>query len=543
MRLALHVPAFVLTLTAVLATGAYGFEELAASDRRRARVDSESVVPAGAYFTKTHDSSDSHVTVAWDRQAIRSAVRGRKRLLITRFPLGADHDVNLEIEPFAVTGPSTRFVLGRKGAPDVPLDFDASRIDLYVGRVSGKPGSHVFFALSDNHATGYVDLGSGAARHQISSMGRDGLPTGPGRFTVFEATGGAAYAPAAPMCGLVSLNGEGSHGVPIAGPPRPRSVDPVLGQRMIRLAVETDYEFFSLFGDVDAAATYLVEMYGQVSAIFARDVNVRVELVFVRIWDDPDDLFNDVDPSPLNEFRTYWNDNMDFVERGAAQLLSGRRDYPFGGQAYLSQLCTSSAYSVVGYAMGFFPDPTQPSPYTYDITVTAHELAHNFGTGHTHASPNFIDTCQDPQTTPQRGTIMSYCGQTWSGGNANRDSRFHTTIVQNMASYIESRSDSVCAIRDCNSNGVYDGVDILFGGAADLNGNGVPDVCEDCNDNQILDDQDISGGGSQDLNANGIPDECEPDCNNNNIPDDKDIADGSSTDLYGDGIPDECEAD
>ena len=82
-------------------------------------------------------------------------------------------------------------------------------------------------------------------------------------------------------------------------------------------------------------------------------------------------------------------------------------------------MCGSNGYGVVGYAAGFFPDPSTPSPFSYDISVTAHELGHNAGTGHTHDAANNIDTCDDPLTTAQRGTIMSYCSQTVSGGGAN----------------------------------------------------------------------------------------------------------------------------
>ncbi|MFQ5415010.1 MAG: M12 family metallo-peptidase, partial [Phycisphaerae bacterium] len=418
----------------------------------------------------------------------------------------------------------------------------------------------------------------------MSSKGRDGRDLGPGRLSVFAATGGSSMMPDVPLCGT-SANGpvDAASGDPLAaalggaggpaavsspfgsatasspGSAAPGAVGPGDGTvvpephggpfdpgggivpvslKQLELAVETDYEFFILFGDVDAAATYVVEMYAQVSDIYMRDVDTRVEVVFVRIWDDPDDLFND--PSPLSGFRSYWNENMGSVQRDAAQLFSGRRDYPFGGQAFLSALCTPSAYSVVGYAIGFFPDPAASSPYHYDIFVTAHELGHNAGTSHTHDGGNTIDTCNDPTTQPQRGSIMSYCQQTWSGGNANQDNYFHRLIQPAMDQHIGA---SACVVNDCNMNSVPDAADINIGNSADDNGNGIPDECEDCNENGVLDDADIAQGTSLDLNFNGVPDECEPDCNNNGVPDDRDITIGTSVDLYGNDIPDECEAD
>ena len=212
------------------------------------------------------------------------------------------------------------------------------------------------------------------------------------------------------------------------------------------MAVDTDYEYFFLFGDETAATEYLILMYGAVSDIFMRDVDTWIELVYLRIWTDPDDLFNSGDP--LTEFFTHWEANETAIERDAAQLFSGRRDYPFGGQAFLSELC-GLAYGVVGYAYGILPDPSRPSPYAFDVPVTAHELGHNSGTGHTHDYG--VDSCDVANTAPQRGTIMSYCGQTWSGMNANRDNYFHTVTSGHMVEHI---SASLCIVADCNMNGV-----------------------------------------------------------------------------------------
>lgn len=484
-------------------------------------------------------SSEANTSILqWDREIIRTASQRQGRSTIEGFPLRRDTAVDLIVEPFSVTGPATRFVLGRKGQPDQAFSFDATRISFLRGKVSGQPNSHVFMALCDRQSTGYIDLGNGAGRYQIASRDNRGRALGPGVISVFQSLSTTSQVPAVPFCGVQSHEVPDTNEPALVGLAAARGVSFVPGLKHIELAVETDFEYFSLFNDLDAAATYLVQMYGAVSDIYIRDVDTRIELVFARLWDNPDDLFNDVDPSPLPEFQNYWNANMDAVSRDIAQLFSGRRDYPFGGQAFLSALCSSNGYSVVGYAAGFFPDPSMPSPFNYDIAVAAHEIAHNAGTAHTHDPPNNIDTCNDPGTTPQRGTIMSYCGQTWSGQNSNRDLYFHTTIVQNMKDHINSVA---CVIDDCNMNGTDDAMDVMLT-SPDVNGNGVPDECEDCDDDGTLNDAEIIGG-SLDLNANGIPDECEPDCNNNNIPDDKDIADGTSPDLYGNGIPDECEPD
>jgi hypothetical protein len=304
----------------------------------------------------------------------------------------------------------------------------------------------------------------------------------------------------------------------------------------VEVAVETDYELYEQFWDLDDEAAYIVQLYGAISDVYQRDVGTTLTLTFVRLWDDPDDLFNEQEP--LSTFAGYWNRNMDHVQRDLAQFLSGRVNFPWGGVAYVSGVCGDNGYSVSGYTLGRFADPDRPSVYNRDLIVAAHELGHNLGTLHTHDYG--IDRCDEPDVPAQRGTIMAYCGQTHSGGESNHDFRFHTFTVGEIRELLAARG---CIDDDCNLNGVPDTDDISGGTSQDANGNGVPDECEDCNGNGVLDPQDIAGGTSADVNANGLPDECEPDCNGNGLPDSFDIEQGTSVDAYGNGVPDECETD
>lgn len=485
---------------------------------------------------RTLASGTERAVLALDRAALAAAVAAGRPLDPQRVSLRPGETETLRLEPWRVTGPGTRFVLGRREAPDLPLPFDPSSVTLLRGEVAERPGSSVFLAVGRHVASGTIDLGPGAGRYAIALAPGGTEPAEPARLALLHARS-AARPPHVPECSLLD---EHAQDVAQAEPLAPEvlgagAMSP--GPRLIRLALETDHELFVLFDGAEAAAEYLVALYGEISAIYERDVNARVELTFVRLWDNPADMFNE--PSPLSPFRNWWNANMSHVPRDAAQLLSGRRDYPFGGQAYLSSLCGPNAYSVVGYALGFYPDPGRPSVYCYDVSVPAHELGHNAGTGHTHDAANLVDECDDPTSKPRRGTIMSYCSQTWSGGNANRDLYFHAVIQGNIETHIGS---AACIVLDCNRNGVDDADDVAGGSSADTNGNGVPDECEDCNKNGVLDGQEIAGGSVADVNANGIPDPCEPDCNGNGQPDGWDIARGS-LDAYGNLVPDECEED
>lgn len=505
-----------LSLAVITAVAGCGFMMLGAVDQTAAqKVDD-----------KTPDIAKSTI-VNFDRTAVIQAVTQAKdqRLQIKHFSLSDDLTVNLNLARFSITSRDTQFVLGSTG--NKLRNFDPSSVTLLRGDVSEIPGSHVFIAVSENSAAGYIDLAAGK-RFQVTSKSSSIAQLNNHQVLVFEATAGIGPLLGVEACGLDTSNIKQSfpEGSPISGITNSPT-------QTIELAIETDYEYYSLFNDVDLAAEYIVQLYGAVSDIYLRDANARFELTFVRIWDTEDDLFNE--DNPLFPFRDYWNANMDFVQRDVAQFLTGRRNLPYGGVAWLSALCGSLGYSVAGYALGSFVDPNGSSTGNWDLIVTAHELGHNCGTLHTHSYK--IDSCNVGDL--QRGTIMSYC-HTTEGGNANIDLRFHEFIKPIIYDYV---SNEQCTINDCNGNYIDDAIDISDGDSIDSNLNGIPDECEDCNENGQLDDEDIASGFSDDLNGNSIPDECEPDCNNNGIPDDLDILNKTSQDLYGDGVPDECQAD
>ena len=75
---------------------------------------------------------------------------------------------------------------------------------------------------------------------------------------------------------------------------------------------------------------------------------------------------------------------------------------PYGGVTYFDKICTDHRYAVAGCLKGSFPLPLEPdgSPTsgTWDLTVVAHELGHQFGALHTHTYG--IDTCKDDCDVP-----------------------------------------------------------------------------------------------------------------------------------------------
>ncbi len=462
-----------------------------------------------------------------DAQTVTTVADRPGAFLVEDFPLGYGVMVDLRLERFRVTKPWTQFVAGGGPGVGTPIAFDPEQVVLLRGTVLDHAGSSVYLALSQWGSNGLINLGPGRARYAVSWKTPNGTPLPTGQLAV------AQVAQSGPNPAEHCEHWEN----PLEPPKDPplASVDTVKGLRQIELAVETDHEFFLLFDSEPAAAAYIVQLYGAVSAIFMNEINCRVDLTFARVWPQPNEPFQ----AGLGSFQSYWSAQMQSVHRDVAQMYSGLPNLP-GGVAYLPGLCNGSAYSFCGNATGFFFGSNPPNVYNYDPLVTAHELGHNFGTGHTDSYG--LDNCNVIQATPQRGTIMSYCNQTVSGGMGVIDLRFHKVTQQKMRDHIATVTNSSCIVFDCNQNGIGDAIDITSGFSQDTNGNTIPDECEDCNTNGVLDPLDISSGTSLDLNSNSIPDECEPDCNNNNIPDDRDILLGTSLDFNADNIPDDCEA-
>jgi len=253
---------------------------------------------------------------------------------IVDFPL---HDsVDLRVESYRVTGPGTRVVMGSVNGPDRLIEssgFDPSAIVLLRGRVVGEPIAHsrVFMAVSGTSIIGYAECAGESI--QFSSFGPD---LAPGQIALTRASR-SGLVPNVPLCGVLDP-GQAVRETPSTLPP------PTRGMTELELAVDTDYEFFALFDDVDAAAFYAVALYGAISDVFMDDVNTRLELVYLRLWDSPNDLFNEANPLP--PLTDHWNSQMGHVPRDAVQLLTGRRDLSSSGAAWIESLCGSRAYSL-----------------------------------------------------------------------------------------------------------------------------------------------------------------------------------------------------
>jgi hypothetical protein len=235
--------------------------------------------------------------------------------------------------------------------------------------------------------------------------------------------------------------------------------------RVLGLALDGDFEYGQFFATPEDGLDYMALLTAVVSAIYERDMELKIALVYARVWstsNDPYTKSNTLDQ--LQEMTDYWNANMTGVPRNTAHLLSGR-DLG-GGRASNSALCDERAYGV-NAVDGTFPYPVQNlRDENWDIVVLAHELGHNVGSSHTHCYSPPIDTCagmnwdcRQPEVC-QVGTLMSYCHLCSSNGVANIDLRFHPRVIDVIRGFIEDACPRVgrspCYV-DLANNGTEEG--------------------------------------------------------------------------------------
>lgn len=183
-----------------------------------------------------------------------------------------------------------------------------------------------------------------------------------------------------------------------------------------RLAVETDFEFYQLFGDTLDATNYVADIVAFMSILYEDEVDTSIRLSYLRLWTTSGDPWNQVSPvCNLFDLGKRWNDTQGAVSRTIAHMMSGKNNG--GGVAWVGVLCSgafnfnTSGYGCTftnnsNYGGGYGYTGTMDGNFTYenpgvlwDTVATSHEIGHNFNSPHTHCygnlggNPSVVDTC------------------------------------------------------------------------------------------------------------------------------------------------------
>jgi hypothetical protein len=330
----------------------------------------------------------------------------------------------------------------------VTVDELVGDLMLWKGTALAYPESQAFLALSGQGSHGWVALGEGQGTLELITEYTSGAPV---VHWMWEDQLQAAYTGAVPGYCDAALAVPGA---PSSQAPPVSSMAVTLGTSECRLAIETDYQFYSIFGDAVAATQYVTQLIAAVSEVYEEEVQADLEIAYLGIHTNSNDGWSSPEapgstPSTLlAEFRSAWAGNFP-VSADLAHFISGA---PLGGGvAYLSVLCSQSfGFGVsanISGSINWGSFTGAPSVSNWDFVVVAHELGHNFGASHTHDYCPPLDQCYSNcsgTTTCTQGTIMSYCHT--CGGMANLRLRFHPFVAQEIRQGISSSCISSAAL-------------------------------------------------------------------------------------------------
>jgi len=257
------------------------------------------------------------------------------------------------------------------------------------------------------------------------------------------------------------------------------------------VAVETDYEFYQLFGNTTTAQQYIADLFAYVSSLYQSEIDTRLQLGDIHLRTTASDPWTqDTTTCGLLEFGGYWHNNYSTVSRSTAHFLSGK--LLGGGIAWVGVLCEGdfqydagcsglSRSTSYGGGYGFSADisggfDVNNPGVVWDAFVVAHEIGHNFDSPHSHcyngigSNSNPIDGCYNAEqgcysgtamlpgvgslsggsAGQGDGTIMSYC-HTLDGGMSNISMTFGDSHIygieasresSHMGSYVASTASS-----------------------------------------------------------------------------------------------------
>lgn len=388
---------------------------------------------SGAWAASTFERSAAER--GWHTTAHALPLNARLRLTGVGQPGSNRSPAELELEKMVVVADDATLVVD--GGDPVALRMTRTWL---TGRVVGEPGSRVTVAIGEDGTTRGLVRGADGMRALL-----DTTEGGLSMQAVEDDTRRGQFA-----CG---------NDASLTPPPLPteRGETPVLqdvpiGGFTARVALETDHEYFALFGNVDDAAAYAADLIAFASTIYQAEADTALGLVSLSLWTTSDDPWTQTGSScRLSEFGEYWNENNGGVDRSLAHFLSGAN--LGGGIAWVGVLCQGAFntgascpgmaasglyggdYGVTGNLSGAF-DMANPQS-VWDIVATSHEIGHNFSSPHTHCyagidgNPDDIDQCygtqagcySGPASLPGpagqgSGTLMSYC-HLQSGGMSN----------------------------------------------------------------------------------------------------------------------------
>ncbi|MCB0714033.1 MAG: zinc-dependent metalloprotease [Ignavibacteriae bacterium] len=366
-------------------------------------------------------------------------------MTITSVPLAPGLTVDLELKEWKIIEPGAHLVFGTENG-ERPITVGTR---MYRGKVKGERESDVFLSFADGSILGHVrtyDKSYEISTDFDAKRDNDLLPA------VSYPTD--ALPNAMVNCGVTEENLRdllGGNWVDYDyekySALRQSEVRTAAGvEYAIPGAWEGDAEYRQLFSSDQEAADYMVQLIGEVSAIYERDLQTQLTISHMKIWTSSSAAGYpyteaSVMSVALRQVRDYWNlpDNKK-IPHAISHTMSGKAWTNPIGIAFLDVLCPELLNNRTE-PQGSYSAITRTNS-ARDRRVVAHEVGHNVGANHTHhcgwpipGGPGPIDKCAPAEggscfsaTEQQVGTIMSYCSQT--------ELKFHPLVIDKLKTQI-----------------------------------------------------------------------------------------------------------
>ena len=332
---------------------------------------------------------------------------------IEGFPVAPGVRRTLVLDRFEVLAPDARItVSGPEGDWSRPFPSIAH----FQGRVEGEDESRVYVSAQETRLIAYVQSSEG-----LVYIGPDESKSD---YVVRSADSPLSARDAAETwsCGAEDLPAALTA---MSEPSFPAPQAPLAGLKQAAIRVETDFELYNKFGNVEDLGSWVATLFGAINVVYERDLSLHLALSEVHAWTGgagSDPYVSSATRTQLDEVGDWWHANrpMGSYPRALVHYLSGKS--VSGGIAWLSVLCNGDFSSGNGHWGGAYGVTQVYGSYPlalWDQFATSHEMGHNAGSQHTHCFTPAIDHCYNgepgcyagAQENPGagNGTIMSYC--------------------------------------------------------------------------------------------------------------------------------------
>ena len=329
---------------------------------------------------------------------------------------------------------STGFSILVDGGDGVLTPTAAEPPRTYRGTVEdGAPGHVVASLLEDGiYATIYRLDRSALVIQPASSVG---LKSKAGVHVAYET---------ADLTGLPGVCGNDMYDLPSPGPTQeePAAQGGAAGALMYLadFAADCDYEFYQANGSSINGSVNDVELVmNQTDFIYSRDTDITYEITTIVVRTDVNDPYTATDiEGRLNQYLSNWNSGAEnSIESDIGQLFSGV-NFSGGviGLAPLSAVCSSQfGYSIV--------ESRYTSNLPYRVSLTAHEMGHNWGSQHCDGSSGCSIMCS-------------------SNGGCGFPSSFGSSAQSQIISYRNNNANCIIVLSDPIEPPFFDEFDSTF---------------------------------------------------------------------------------